>query len=63
MGVALPRPSGKGISKKMLSIFFKLCLHRVAYESLFKKFSDIFGQTEGRGRVTPIFSQKLNWIF
>ena len=36
-------------------------LHRVAYdqEKQFKNFSDTFAQPEGRGRATPIFSQKL----
>ena len=40
----------------MLFLAIKFCLHGVAYdlERLFKKFSDIFGQLERRGRAIPI---------
>ena len=43
--------------KLKLGNLTKLCLHGVAYDlkRLFKNFSDIFGQPEGRGRAIPIF--------
>ena len=53
-------PEGRDIIGEKLNVgyFFKIVSQRVAYdlERLFKNFSDIFGQPEGR-----VIKQKLKW--
>ena len=61
----LGHPEARGMATKIFGKksnfrhLSKLCLLRVAddLDRLFKNFSDMFGQLEGRGSATPIFSK------